>query len=370
MLSVNPAQRPSAEELRSHVWVRAGKKILDQLRSEAENRKRMEVFARKQQMADDIRKKLSTSGFEVVKYGRNGLPHRTKLRLSTDGKTITWQPKFFKRGLLRYQNARSFTSIFGLNKESGSGTNPSSQPELHVPQINRASTCDPGNGRNSEQLDESERSSAVSSSATSVASTTSSTNSDAINRKKMWWRSFRRDRTKNERTASGGYSLSLSSRPTFFSSDDSPGPEASASTTVGITPPITSPDRLDDSFSFHDIRQLIVGAHSAFFIAGNSSQTTGSKRAVDLSCVLSICTRFRDLHLEFPSEEIRDGFAFLIEQATLPLERISLVAQNQRFLSRPNISDNKIDSTNLADRMADLDISLSQPQDSNNNHNE
>ncbi|GLE04839.1 hypothetical protein PINS_up013818 [Pythium insidiosum] len=125
MLHVKPELRPSMAEVREHAWVRRGEELLAERRREAEARRREAARQRKQVLADSIRRKLITSGFDVVKHGRQGLPHRTKLRLSTDGRVLSWQPKLLKRGLLRYQqNAKSLSSLFGFG--SGSRSNNSS----------------------------------------------------------------------------------------------------------------------------------------------------------------------------------------------------------------------------------------------------
>lgn len=309
-------------------------------------------------MADSIRKKLAMGGFEVVKYGRNGLPHRTKLRLSNDGKSITWQPKLFKRGLLRYQNARSFTSLFGISKDS---SNSNSQPQLHVhPQVDRLSVCEAaGGGRRSEPTIEDEeggeqqRHSSLSSTG-SNSSNNSSTSDRSTSEKKLWWKSFRRDRGKAERTASGGFSLSFTSRSSASSFDDSTTDSAAtssgrASSVSVVTMPSAaaqSGDKLDDSINLNDIRAMTTGDQSEFFMAHKTNLPNGCKRAVDPGCVLSVTTRFRELHLEFQNEEIRDGFAFLLEQATLPLQKPVQDRRRYANASRVSLSSNdKDDST-------------------------
>lgn len=355
MLHITPSHRPSAAYLRAHPWIRKGKEILDQQRREAEERKRLADLTRKQQTADSIRKKLAMGGFEVVKYGRNGLPHRTKLRLSNDGKSITWQPKLFKRGLLRYQNARSFTSLFGISKDS---SNSNSQPQLHVhPQVDRLSACDAAGGRRSEPAIEDEEGEQRHSSLSSTGSN-SSNNSSASDRstseKKLWWKSFRRDRGKAERTASGGFSLSFTSRSSASSFDDSSTTDstvtssgrASSVSVVAMPSAAQSADKLDDSINLNDIHAMTTGDQSEFFMAHKTNLPNGCKRAVDPGCVLSVTTRFRELHLEFQNEETRDGFAFLLEQATLPLQKP--MQDRRRYANASRLSsslDDKDDST-------------------------
>lgn len=366
MLHITPSHRPSAAYLRAHPWVRKGKETLDQLRREAEERKRLADLTRKQQAADGIRKKLAMGGFEVVKYGRNGLPHRTKLRLSNDGKSITWQPKLLKRSLLRYQNARSFTSLFGISKDS---TNSTSQPQLHAhPQVDRLSMCESAvsrrtndastddatdNNNNNDDASDEHRGSDVRESTLesngSNSSTTSCASDTSTSEKKLWWKSFRRDRGKAERTASGGFSLSFSSatRSSASSFDGSSSTEcASRVSSVGAAPVAKAPsEKLDDAIHLNDIRSMAMGDQSEFFAAHKLNLPNGCKRAVDPACVLSVTTRFRDLHLEFQSEELRDGFAYLLEQATLPLHKPA-VPERQRYanVSRVASSRGKDDS--------------------------
>ncbi|KAF1332547.1 Camk/camk1 protein kinase, partial [Globisporangium splendens] len=344
MLHITPSHRPSAAYLRAHPWIRKGKETLDQLRREAEERKRLADLTRKQQTADAIRKKLVMGGFEVVKYGRNGLPHRTKLRLSNDGKSITWQPKLFKRGLLRYQNARSITSLFGITKDN----NGSSHPQLHVPQVNRLSSCEVvSGGKHSEPSldddgDADRRKSTLSSTGSNSSNNSSTSDSNSTNEKKLWWMSFRRDRGKAERTASGGFSLSFTTRSSassFEGSSISSPPDRAFSAAVPVTP---LPDKLDDSVHLSDIRAMLMGDQSEFFTAHKFNLPYGCKRAVDPGCVLSVATRFRELHLEFQNEEIRDGFAYLLEQVTLPLQK-TVAEEKSRYANVSRVSSSEKD---------------------------
>ncbi|KAJ0394448.1 hypothetical protein ATCC90586_009613 [Pythium insidiosum] len=50
------------------------------------------------------------------------------------------------------------------------------------------------------------------------------------------------------------------------------------------------------------------------------------------ACVLTVVTRLRELHLEFSDADVRDAFAFLLEQATLPLDDVP--SQPPAFLYR------------------------------------
>ncbi|ETI40419.1 CAMK/CAMK1 protein kinase, variant 2 [Phytophthora nicotianae P1569] len=355
MLHVDPKERPTMAVLRTHPWIQSGRVTLERLRRENEERRRLADLTRRQQAASAIRKKLVMGGFEAVKYGRNGLPHRTKLRLSTDGKVLSWQPKLLKRGLLRYQNARSFTSLFGIG-----GKEDNSQPDLHTPQSEPKRQ--PTGGTPNNEHDESEHSAnaACVSSPHSPDSSTSST-SDAINEKRLWWRSLRRERgAKTERTASGGFTLNLSARQTGSTPTSPITPPAAKvlrmrnpSSTVEqpLTPSALSPDRLDDSIKLHDIRQLLAGDDAPFFAGHAMNLPNSSKRAVDPACVLSVCTRFRELHLEFPNEGVRDGFMYLLQQATLPLQQCAPVQPTRvtKALSVPppapaNRSDKKQDT--------------------------
>lgn len=238
MLSVKPELRPKTSELREHPWIVRGKEILDQGRLEAEAKCLEEALQRKQLVADTIRKKLtSTTGFDVIKHGRQGQPHRTKLRLSTDGRVLSWQPKLLKRGLLKYhQNAKSFTSFFGF----GSKRNMKREQAVAHPQISRLSSSENARsgegGRYSEPIlcDDTQHSAIVGSvqnneldarvsgssqhqlsKADSTSSTTSSGSTSWID--KNWWRPFRRgDNAKvasntsgahTERSASGGFTF-------------------------------------------------------------------------------------------------------------------------------------------------------------------
>ncbi|GMF33681.1 unnamed protein product [Phytophthora fragariaefolia] len=330
MLHVDPKERPSMAVLRCHPWIQAGRITLERLRRENEERQRLADLTRRQQAASAIRKKLVMGGFEAVKYGRNGLPHRTKLRLSTDGKVLSWQPKLLKRSLLRYQNARSFTSLFGIGGKENNGT---SHPGLHA--VPREGDRIPAGGvtgtpRNDQTESEQGANAASTSSLHSTGSSSSST-SDVINEKRLWWRSLRRERgAKTERTASGGFTLNFTARQTGSTPSSPVTPPAakmlrmrspSATLEQPMTPSATSPDRLDDSIKLHDIREMLVGDDAQFFAGHAMNLPNSSKRAVDPACVLSVCTRFRELHLEFPNEGVRDGFVYLLQQATLPLKQ-------------------------------------------------
>uniref|UniRef100_K3X6J1 Uncharacterized protein n=1 Tax=Globisporangium ultimum (strain ATCC 200006 / CBS 805.95 / DAOM BR144) TaxID=431595 RepID=K3X6J1_GLOUD len=283
-------------------------------------------------------------GFEVVKYSRNGLPHRTKLRLSNDGKSIAWQPKLFKRGLLRYQNARTISSLFGITKDNNS----SSHPQLHVPQVNRLSSCEVvcGGKHGEPSLDDDgdtdRRKSALSSTGSNSSNNSSTSDGSSTSEKKLWWKSFRRDRGKAERTASGGFSLSFTTRSSassFEGSYVSPSPGRVSSATVPVAP---LPDKLDDSVHLSDIRAMLTGDQSEFFMAHKSNLPYGCKRAVDPGCVLSVTTRFRELHLEFQNEEVRDGFAYLLEQATLPLQK-TVAEEESRYANVSRVSSSEKD---------------------------
>ncbi|KAG7401694.1 hypothetical protein PHYBOEH_011648 [Phytophthora boehmeriae] len=322
MLHVDPKERPPMAELRCHPWIRVGRATLERLRREGEERRRLADLTRRQQAASVIRKKLVMGNVEVVKYGRNGLPHRTKLRLSTDGKCLSWQPKLLKRSLLRYQNSRGFTSLFGIGGKEHSSN---SQPDLHSPQIddNRI----PNGGIVGNDHDDCEQSTGTPSASpprtadiSKGCASPSSSTSDAINEKRLWWRSLRRERgSKTERTASGGFTLNFSSRTE--SNPSSPvSPMASPETQV-LTPSATSP--LDDSIKLNDIRDMLTGDNAPFFAGHATNLPNTAKRAVDPACVLTVCTRFRELHLEFPNEGVRDGFMYLLQQATLPLEQLT-----------------------------------------------
>ncbi|UIZ20714.1 hypothetical protein KXD40_000881 [Peronospora effusa] len=324
MLHVDPKKRPSMSVLRMHPWIQKGKVTLDRLRRENEERRRLADLTRRQQAASTIHKKLVMNGFEAVKYGRNGLPHRTKLRLSTDGKVLSWQPKLLKRSLLRYQNARSFTSLFGIGGKDAKGT---SQPDLQAgqPHNNRIPT---GVGTPNIKYNDSEQSADGTSGASSHSTDGSpGSTTDTISEKRLWWRSLRRERgAKTERTASGGFTLNFATRQTGStpSSPNTP-PEAKVlqmrSPSSTLEEPLTPPDRLDDSIKLHDIREMVRGDEATFFAGHAQNLPNSSKRAVDSACVLSVCTRFRELHLEFPNEGIRDGFMYLLQQATLPLQQ-------------------------------------------------
>ncbi|KAE9125754.1 hypothetical protein PF007_g6247 [Phytophthora fragariae] len=234
--------------------------------------------------ASAIRKKLVMGGFEAVKYGRNGLPHRTKLRLSTDGKVLSWQPKLLKRSLLRYQNARSFTSLFGIGGKENNGT---SQPDLHAAQP-EANKFPAGGVAARVAALPTLLTRSVCGGARYVESGTGSTPSSPV-------------------TPPAAKMLRMRS--------------PSATLEQPTTPSATSPDRLDDSIKLHDIREMLAGDTAPFFAGHAMNLPNSSKRAVDPACVLSVCTRFRELHLEFPYEGVRDGFMYLLQQATLPLQQ-------------------------------------------------
>ncbi|CEG42864.1 camk camk1 protein kinase [Plasmopara halstedii] len=324
MLHVDPKERPTMAVLRTNPWVKAGRITLERLRRENEERQRLADLTRRQQAASAIRKKLVMGGFEAIKYGRNGLPHRTKLRLSTDGKVMSWQPKLLKRSLLRYQNARTFTSLFGI---SGKNNTEEKNSSALQDEGSKSETRRPAVGTS--YKDESADACSTVNNVDGAGSTT-----DAINEKRFWWRSLHRERSsKTERTASGGFTRPTTTRQTA-STPSSP-----------ITPPIvkvlrfptpnvtlehtespyaTSSDRLDDSIKLHDIRELLPGDRAIFFAGHAMNLPNSSKRAVDPACVLSVCTRYRELHLEFSNEGVRDGFMYLLQQATLPLHQCAL----------------------------------------------
>ncbi|KAH7470695.1 putative myosin light chain kinase [Phytophthora ramorum] len=368
MLHVDPKERPSMAVLRCHPWIQAGRLTLERLRGVNEERRRLADLTRRQQAASAIRKKLVMGGFEAVKYGRNGLPHRTKLRLSTDGKVLSWQPKLLKRSLLRYQNARSFTSLFGIGKDN----NGTSQPDLHAvePETNRIPTGGVVGTPNNEH-DDSEQSANAASPPHSTDSSPSSSTSDAINEKRLWWRSLRRERgAKTERTASGGFTLNFATRQTGSTPSSPVTPPAaktlrmrSSSPTTDqhpMTPSATSPDRLDDSIKLHDIRHMLVGDNAPFFAGHATNLPNTAKRAVDPACVLSVCTRFRELHLEFPNEGIRDGFMYLLQQATLPLPQF-IQSQPPRLLK--STSTPPPPPQNLSSRGYDAFVPMTPPDE-------
>ncbi|KAE9125249.1 hypothetical protein PF010_g5701 [Phytophthora fragariae] len=284
MLHVDPKERPSMAVLRCHPWIQAGRITLERLRRENEERRRLADLTRRQQAASAIRKKLVMGGFEAVKYGRNGLPHRTKLRLSTDGKVLSWQPKLLKRSLLRYQNARSFTSLFGIGGKENNGT---SQPDLHAAQP-EANKFPAGGVAARVAALPTLLTRSVCGGARYVESGTGSTPSSPV-------------------TPPAAKMLRMRS--------------PSATLEQPTTPSATSPDRLDDSIKLHDIREMLAGDTAPFFAGHAMNLPNSSKRAVDPACVLSVCTRFRELHLEFPYEGVRDGFMYLLQQATLPLQQ-------------------------------------------------
>ncbi|KAI9997987.1 hypothetical protein PInf_002321 [Phytophthora infestans] len=363
MLHVNPKERPSMAVLRTHPWIQLGRVTLERLRKENEERRRLADLTRRQHAASAIRKKLVMGGFEAVKYGRNGLPHRTKLRLSTDGKVMSWQPKLLKRSLLRYQNARSFTSIFGI------GGKENSQPDLHAPQSEPKRIPTGGTPNNAHDESEHTANAACVSSPHPTDSSTSST-SDAINEKRLWWRSLRRERgAKTERTASGGFTLNLSARQTGSTPTSPITPPAakvlrmrtpSSISEQPETPSALSPERLDDSIKLHDIRQLLAGDDAPFFAGHAMNLPNSSKRAVDPACVLSVCTRFRELHLEFPNEGIRDGFIYLLQQATLPLQQRGPV-QSTRVVKASSMPPPA--PTNVSDRKQDTFVATTPPDE-------
>ncbi|CAH0482235.1 unnamed protein product [Peronospora belbahrii] len=214
MLHVDPKERPSMSVLRTHPWIQTGKVTLERLRRENEERRRLADLTRRQQAASAIRKNLVMSGFEVVKYGRNGLPHRTKLRLSADGKVLSWQPKLLKRSLLRYQNARNFTSLFGAGVKDGNGT---SQPDLQAgqPQISPIPADDVAAAATIKRNASGQSARATSGASPDSNNSPSGSTSDVINEKRLWWHSLRRERgAKTERTASGGFTLNFDTRQT------------------------------------------------------------------------------------------------------------------------------------------------------------
>ncbi|KAG3205579.1 hypothetical protein PC128_g1301 [Phytophthora cactorum] len=262
---------------------KSGRVTLERLHRENEERRRLADLTRRQQAASAIRKKLVMGGFEAVKYGRNGLPHRTKLRLSTDGKVLSWQPKLLKRSLLRYQNARSFTSLFGI------GGKDNSQPDLHTPPQSEPKRI-PAGARPAALPTRLTRS--VCGGVRYVGSVTGSTPTSPI-------------------TPPTAKVLRMRTPSSTLEPPE--------------TPSALSPDRLDDSIKLHDIRQLLTGDDAPFFAGHAMNLPNSSKRAVDPACVLSVCTRFRELHLEFPNEGVRDGFKYLLQQATLPLQQCAPV---------------------------------------------
>ncbi|KAJ0392639.1 hypothetical protein P43SY_004704 [Pythium insidiosum] len=456
MLQVKPELRPSMAEVREHAWVLRGEQLLAERRREAEARRQEAARQRKQVLADTIRRKLITSGFDVVKHGRQGLPHRTKLRLSTDGRVLSWQPKLLKRGLLRYQqNAKSLSSLFGFGSKSSRDKDASPKHRSPSPRARRTgrSSSGSGSGSNADPVDgtlcppnatllrlslmdaeyggrrsepilhdledsvaavavlPSTSSSIVERSESydepprsmrteSNSSTTSSGSASWIDRKN-WWRAFRRGgggkgnapsaAVAAERSASGGVSFAAfslapqalasrvrassatlsqhdadtSSRINNWSESPtgsrpaSPSP-SSLSRSSSMETPMSEPaspsskqqQSLDASINLRDMRTVLLGADSAFFrarcgctrcrelsiesgspaAASSSSSSSPSSSSLDLSCVLTVVTRLRELHLEFSDADVRDAFAFLLEQATLPLDDVP--SQPPAFLYR------------------------------------
>lgn len=306
MLRVDPMERPTMALLRMHPWIQAGRLILERFRREKDKRRRLVDLTRRQQAAAAIRKQLVMEGFDAIKYGRNGLPHRTKLRLSIDGQVMHWQPKLLKRSLLRYQNARPFTSLFGMTSKER--THPLTQECVLETESSRLpALCTEIN----DDLEHSIPS-------PFPTSSTDNSSNNTIAEKRLWWHSLRRERgLKTECTASSNCSFS------------SPKTSLGANAVRLETPETASFDRLDDSIQLQDIREMRRGDDAPFFTGYAMNWPNSSKRAVDFACVLSISTCFRDLHLEFPNQGLRDGFLHLLQQATLPLQASGACEKNR-----------------------------------------
>uniref|UniRef100_A0AAV1U005 Protein kinase domain-containing protein n=1 Tax=Peronospora matthiolae TaxID=2874970 RepID=A0AAV1U005_9STRA len=337
MLDADPRARPSMALLQTHPWIQAGKEASKRTRQEDRERCHLADLTQRQRTASAIRKQLVRNGFKVVKYGRNGLPHRTKLRLSGDGQVLSWQPKLLKRGLLRYHNARSFTNLFPSRDKRTS--QPDQQPSES--QVNRVVPTGGVAGRSTVKHKSEQRALAASTDS-SIGST-----SDAIREKRLWWRLLCRERNvKTERTASGvptpNFSFretsSTPSSPIRRSEAKVPQMQSPSSILKSIATPTTgSSDRcLDNSINLHDVREILSGDGAPFSAGRGLTLPNSFKRTVNPACVLSVYTRFRELHLEFLDERVRDGFEYLLQQATLPLQHC-VASQPAQTSSTPSL---------------------------------
>lgn len=341
MLSVKPQARPSMEELRDHPWVKEGKEMLDDVREKAEARRKEEELQRKQEYAEEIRKKLVTSGLETVKHGRSGLPHRTKLRLSPDGRELSWQSKLLKRGLLRYQSVKGLTSFFTTRSSSSSSNNQDTysdysdravdsprakieSPRVIHPSVQRVSSLEESERRSEPTVcEDSEPGSMLGCSSSSITESTtssqSSSTSDVIREKRMWWRAFRLDRKTIERSASGSLSPAIRNRFNLVGSSQSTPASPTPMGSPNLSSPRSSGDRsLDSSILLTDVTQVLIGDQCTFFTKHHEEQQYILRRE-KLQCVMTIVTHYRELHLEFSSQEIRDGFAYFIQVNLLNL---------------------------------------------------
>ncbi|CAI5742732.1 unnamed protein product [Hyaloperonospora brassicae] len=329
MLDVDPGVRPSMAVLHTHPWIRAGKEMSERARQEDRERCQFADVVQQQQTASAIRKQLVMNGCEAVKYGRNGFRHRTKLRLSEDGKVLSWQPKLLKRGLLRCQNARGFASLFHV-RDRGYG-----QPgqQFSECRATRDVRTDCAAGASTVKHPEPEQRTCAASTACphSTSGSLMGNTCDAVREKRLWWRLPCRERdVKTGRTTSSGFTRNLSSRETSNTSPSPLTPPAAKMLRTQpprltlksvATPPTKSLDRcLDDSIHLHDVCKILSGDDAPFFAGHASSLPHPPKRAVDPACVLSIYSRHRELHLAFSDERVRNGFRYLLQQATLPLQ--------------------------------------------------
>ena len=222
-----------------------------------------------------------------------------------------WQPKLLKRSLLRYQNARPFTSRFGItSKEQTYSLTVKSVLETERRRLPALCT----------ELHDTNEHSDINPFANSLIDNSSN---NATAEKRLWWRSSHRERSlKPART--------INSDCSFLS----PKTSLEANAVRFETPENTLFDRLDDSIKLHDIREIRSGDDAPFFTGYAMNWPNSSKRAVDIACVLSISTCIRDLHLEFPNQNLRDGFLHLLQQATLPL-KAPVARENNTTLSPP-----------------------------------
>ncbi|OQR93602.1 kinase [Thraustotheca clavata] len=121
MLSVVPADRPTALSLMQHPWIQAG------------------IMQLPPHRVPDQRSQLFGAGTRAVKYGRQGFPHNTVVQVCTACKLILWTPKSSFKDPTTQNKPRAFSVLSLSTSKSSSQTIKCShnQPSLSLQNVTR-----------------------------------------------------------------------------------------------------------------------------------------------------------------------------------------------------------------------------------------
>jgi hypothetical protein len=393
MVHLNPLKRPSTSELRCHPWIQEGKKRLDHFYQMEQEKKQQEELTKKKILAENIRQQLVVAsacfsssnphagGFEVIKYGRSGPPHRTRLCLSKDGKILSWQSKLVKRSLLKYQAWNFFTLNKGTswnNHYQTTGTckkkidNNREEEEFQLQQEEDYDDSDAETDRESSRRSSTSRSTYMTSygerHSEPVISGASSFFNDKppstnitttkTTKRGLWWKAILRRGISAEAAKDGkngasstpttplGSSSSITtsnasatimvdgekrkvsiatlSRTSRFSSAMSTSSYASEEE-VYTKDDKSKSNALASSIDLSELISVVIGPKCEIFKCNTINSQAIKDSTTNGGAILSIMTKRRDLHLEFSNEETRDAFAYLIHklhgETLLPLQQ-------------------------------------------------